>query len=184
MFTDPHSDYMGPVHLDSFAISMNLSLSGIGAELLSEDGYCTIRKLLPGGPAQKSKKIKEKDRIVAVAQGDKTPVDVVDMNLNKVVQMIRGPKGTEVRLTVISEGGAASDSKVITLIRDEIKLEDQAAKAKIIEVADGSSSKLRLGVIDLPSFYASFDLGGSHRPTRTATSQREARAPARMCRAC
>ncbi len=162
---DPHSDYMGPEHLDSFSISMNLSLTGIGAELLSEDGYCTIRRLLPGGPAQKSKKIKEKDRIVAVAQGDKPPVDVVDMNLTKVVQMIRGPKGTEVRLTIRPEGGAVSDSKVIALVRDEIKLEDSAAKAKIIELPNiGTDPKLRLGVIDLPSFYAQFDLGSNHRP--------------------
>ncbi|HVV01878.1 MAG TPA: carboxy terminal-processing peptidase, partial [Verrucomicrobiae bacterium] len=159
---DPHSDYLGPAHLDSFAISMNLSLSGIGAELLSQDGYCTIRRLLPGGPAAKSKKIKEKDRIIAVAQGDKPPVDVVDMNLNKVVEMIRGPKGTEVRLTIVPDGGADSDSKVVALVRDEIKLEDQAAKAKIIELPNGNS-KLRLGVIDLPSFYAPFDFGPGHR---------------------
>jgi carboxyl-terminal processing protease len=161
---DPHSDYMGPEHLDSFAISMNLSLSGIGAELLSEDGYCTIRRLLPGGPAEKSKKIKEKDRIIAVAQADKPPVDVVDMNLTKVVQMIRGTKGTEVRLTIIPSGGARSDSKVISLVRDEIKLEDQAAKSKIIEMANANGSKTRLGVIDLPSFYAPFDFGGGRRP--------------------
>ena len=160
---DPHSDYMGMAHLDSFSISMNLSLSGIGAELTtSPDGYCTINKLLPGGPASKSKKIKEKDRIIAVAQGDKTPVDVVDMNLNKVVQMIRGPKGTEVRLTVLPPGASSSASTVITLIRDEIKLEDAAAKARIIELppANGQGENLRLGVIDLPSFYAQFDFGG------------------------
>jgi len=161
---DPHSDYMGAPHLDSFSISMNLSLSGIGAELTtSADGYCTINKLLPGGPAAKSKKIKEKDRIVAVAQGDKTPVDVVDMNLNKVVQMIRGPKGTEVRLTVLPPGASSAASTVITLIRDEIKLEDAAAKAKLIEMpsANGQGENLRLGVIDLPSFYAQFDFGGA-----------------------
>ena len=101
---DPHSDYMGPQPLEQFAIGMNLRLSGIGAQLASRDGYCTIDKLLDGYPAAKSKKIKEKDRIVAVAQGDKTPVDVVDMNLNKVVHLIRGPKGTEVRLTIVPDG--------------------------------------------------------------------------------
>jgi carboxyl-terminal processing protease len=158
---DPHSDYMGSAHLDSFAISMNLSLTGIGAELRSEDGYCTIQRLLPGGPAEKSKKVHVKDKIVAVAQGDKTPVDVVDMNLNKVVQMIRGTKGTEVRLTIVPEGGAASDSKVIALVRDQIPLEDSAAKAKIIELPDGAQN-IRLGVIDLPSFYAQFEFGGRH----------------------
>ena len=158
---DPHSDYMGAPHLDSFSISMNLSLSGIGAELMtSPDGYCTINRLLAGGPAAKSKKVKEKDRIVAVAQGDKPPVDVVDMNLNKVVQMIRGPKGTEVRLTILPPGASSSATTVVTLIRDEVKLEDQAAKAKIIEVPNAQGENLRLGVIDLPSFYAQFDFGG------------------------
>src|SRR5262249_28150863 len=121
---DPHSDYFGRSQLESFAINMNLSLFGIGAELMSEDGYCTIRRVLPGGPAEKSKKIKEKDRIIAVAQGDEAPVDVVDMTLPKAVQLIRGPKGTEVRLTIIPAGADSSASQVITLVRDEIKLED------------------------------------------------------------
>jgi carboxyl-terminal processing protease len=158
---DPHSDYMGPSHLDSFSISMNLSLTGIGAELTSPDGYCTINRILEGGPAARSKKLKEKDKIVAVAQGDKPAVDVVDMNLNKVVQMIRGPKGTEVRLTIIPAGEPNSATNTISLIRDEIKLEDQAAKAKVIDVpiADGQTN--RLGVINLPSFYGSVDLGGA-----------------------
>lgn len=160
---DPHSDYFGRAQLESFAINMNLSLSGIGAELLSEDGYCTIRRLLPGGPAEKSKKIKEKDRIVAVAQGDQTPVDVVDMSLQKAVQLIRGPKGTEVRLTVVPAGATASATEVVTLVRDEIKLEDQEAKAKIIELPKENGQSARLGVIDLSSFYATFDVGASRR---------------------
>jgi carboxyl-terminal processing protease len=158
---DPHSDYMGPSHLDSFSISMNLSLTGIGAELISPDGYCTINRILEGGPAARSKKLKEKDRIVAVAQGDKPAVDVVDMNLNKVVQMIRGPKGTEVRLTVVAANAPLSATNTITLIRDEIKLEDQAAKAKVIDIPSANGQTNRLGVINLPSFYGSVDLGGA-----------------------
>lgn len=158
---DPHSDYMGPSHLDSFSISMNLSLTGIGAELISPDGYCTINRIIEGGPAARSKKIKEKDRIVAVAQGDKPAVDVVDMNLNKVVQMIRGPKGTEVRLTIVPAGAALSATNTISLVRDEIKLEDQAAKAKVIDMPLASGQTNRLGVINLPSFYGSVDLGGA-----------------------
>ncbi len=150
---DPHSDYFGHSALDSFAITMNLSLFGIGAELMSEDGYCTINRLLPGGPAVKSKKIKEKDRIISVAQSNGPPVDVVDMSLNKAVQLIRGPKGTEVTLTMIPAGADDSARKTVTLVRDEIKLEDQEAKAKIIEEPNG----VRLGVIDLASFYTSFD---------------------------
>jgi carboxyl-terminal processing protease len=155
---DPHSDYLGRAQLEGFAMQMNLSLFGIGAELtLSDDGYCTIRRLLPGGPAIKSKKLKENDRVVAVAQGDQPPVDIVDLSLNKAVQLIRGPKGTEVRLTIIPAGGSGSDRTVVSMIRDEIPLEESAAKAKLIELPDSGGGKLRLGVIDLPSFYATFD---------------------------
>jgi carboxyl-terminal processing protease len=154
---DPHSDYFNRSQLDSFAIGMNLSLFGIGAELMSEDGYCTIHRLLPGGPAAKSNKIKENDRIIAVAQSNQPPVDVVDMSLGKAVQLIRGPKGTEVRLTIIPPGADSSARTTLSLVRDEIKLEDQEAKAKIIEMPAADGSNLRLGMIDLPSFYASFD---------------------------
>ena len=154
---DPHSDYFGRSALDSFAITMNLSLFGIGAELTSEDGYCTIHRLLPNGPAEKSKKVAVNDRIIAVAQSNQPPVDVVEMSLSKAVQMIRGPKGTEVRLTMIPAGADASARKNITLVRDEIKLEDQEAKAKIIELPNHAGANTRLGVIDLSSFYASFD---------------------------
>ena len=162
---DPHSDYFGHAQLDQFSIAMNLSLFGIGAELTTtEDGYCTIRRLLQGGPAMKSGKLKEKDRIVAVAQGDQAPVDVVDMSLNKAVQLIRGPKGTEVRLTIIPDGKDSSSRKVVSLVRDEIPLDEQAAKAKIIELPGEHGQPLRLGVIDLPSFYAPFDLGGGRKP--------------------
>jgi len=156
---DPHSDYMNKSQADNFAIGMSLSLFGIGAELSSLDGYCTINRLMPGGPAAKSKLIKDKDRIVAVAQSNSPPVDVVDMNLNKVVQMIRGPKGTEVRLTIVSENDS-TDRRVISLVRDEIPLESQEAKARIIELPNGIGRTTRVGVIDLPSFYATIDLGG------------------------
>ena len=156
---DPHSDYFNSRQAENFSIQMSLALFGIGAELTSEDGYCTIRKLVPGGPAFKSKLIKDKDRIVAVAQSNAPPVDVVDMSLNKVVQMIRGPKGTEVSLTVIPPD-SSGPRRVVTLVRDEIKLEDQEAKAKIIELPTNGDKPIRLGVIDLPSFYATIDLGG------------------------
>ena len=157
---DPHSDYMGKSSLENFSIGMKLSLFGIGALLRSEDGYCKIQELKPG-PAQRSKKIKPNDRIVAVAQGNEPPVDVVDMKLNKVVELIRGPKGTEVRLTVIPADAAdPSVRNVISLVREEIKLEDQEAKAKLFE-GDVNGKKARWGVIDLPSFYAAFDLEGS-----------------------
>ena len=157
---DPHSDYFNHSTLDSFAIQMNLSLFGIGAELTTEDGYCMINRLLPGGPALKSKKIKERDRIIAVAQSNQPPVDVIDMSLNKAVQLIRGPKGTEVRLTIVPADDLSS-RKEITLIRDEISLPDSRAKARLIELPNGRAEPLRLGVIDLPSFYAPFDVSNS-----------------------
>jgi carboxyl-terminal processing protease len=157
---DPHSDYFGKSEFDNFTIGMSLKLYGIGAVLTSEDGYCKIRELKPG-PALRSKKLNVGDRIVAVAQSNQPPVDVVDMKLNKIVEMIRGPKGTEVRLTVIpADAPDPSVRKVVTLIRDEIKLEDQAAKARIIELPVDSHQAIRLGVIDLPSFYSELDFDG------------------------
>jgi len=158
---DPHSDYMGKSELENFSINMKLSLFGIGALLRSEDGICRIQSLVPGGPAERSKKLKPNDKIIAVAQGEQEPVDVVDMKLNKVVEQIRGPKDTEVRLTVISAD--ASDSsvrQVISLVREEIKLEDQEAKAKIFELPTATNKPMRVGVIDLPSFYSGFELEG------------------------
>lgn len=158
---DPHSDYMGKAQLENFAISMKLSLFGIGALLRSEDGYCKIESLVAGGPAARSKKLKPGDRIIAVQQPGQEAVDVVDMKLTKVVEMIRGAKGTEVTLTVIPVDAAdPAQRKVIGLVRDEIKLEDQEAKAKLIELPDSHGSLSRIGVIDLPSFYATFDLAG------------------------
>ncbi|MDB6130533.1 MAG: prc [Verrucomicrobiales bacterium] len=154
---DPHSDYMGKSQVDNFNISMKLSLFGIGALLGSEDGYCEIKELYEG-PATKSKMMKVKDRIVAVAQADKEPVDVVDMPLTKVVELIRGPKGSEVRLTIIPANAPdPSTRRVVTLIRDEIKLSDQEAKSKIIELPDSHGKTTRLGIIDLPSFYTDWD---------------------------
>ncbi|HEX4644923.1 MAG TPA: carboxy terminal-processing peptidase, partial [Verrucomicrobiae bacterium] len=168
---DPHSDYMDRATLENFSIQMSLALFGVGATLTSEDGYCKVSSLQSSGPAAKSKKIKPGDRIVAVAQGTNEPVDVVDMPLTKVVEQIRGPKGTEVRLTVIPADAPDSTRAVVSLVRDEIKLEDQQAKAKIIEMPNGAGGNLRLGVIDLPSFYATFPVAGStNQPEIKSTS--------------
>ena len=165
---DPHSDYFNVGHAQDFSIDMSLALFGIGAELRSEDGYCTIMSLVPGGPAAKSKQIKPRDRIIAVAQGKQTSVDVVDMDLNKIVQMIRGPKGTEVRLTLIPVDDPNS-RRAVTLVRDEIKLE--GAKAQLLEIPDGHGGTNRLGVIDLPSFYATVDLPGDNGdPSKKSTT--------------
>ncbi len=163
---DPHSDYMGKEELENFSIGMKLSLFGIGALLQSEDGICKIRSLTDGGPAQRSKQLKADDKIIAVAQSNQPPVDVVDMKLSKVVELIRGNKGSEVRLTIIpADAPNSSVRKIVALVRDEIKLEDSAAKARIYEIPQGKSQGgqeqvIRLGVIDLPSFYSGFELEG------------------------
>lgn len=160
---DPHTDYFNPRQAENFAIGMNLSLFGIGAVLQSDmEGYCKIAELKPG-PAMNSKKIKPGDRIVAVAQSNAPPVDVVDWNLNKIVQLVRGPKGTEVRLTLVAADNT-SDRWEVTLIREEIKLDDQAAKAKVIDLPNADGSKVRVGVIDLPSFYVPMDTGAGRKP--------------------
>jgi carboxyl-terminal processing protease len=155
---DPHSDYMGHAQLENFAISMKLALFGIGAELQSEDGYCKIRRLMPGGPAAKSKKVKPDDKIIAVAQGDQEPVDIIDMPLSKAVALIRGPKGTKVTLTIVpSDAASSATQKKVSLVRDEISLDEQAAKAKIVDMPGADGKTTRIGVIDLPSFYADMD---------------------------
>jgi carboxyl-terminal processing protease len=162
---DPHSDYMGPKQLKDFEINMNLSLIGIGATLRSDDGYCKIMELVPGGPAARSGLIKAGDRIVGVAQkkGDEF-TDIIDLPLNQAVDLIRGKKGTPVLLNIIP-AGAIDDSarKVITIIREEIKLEDQQAKAQVIDLPAGTE-KQRIGIIDLPGFYAG-EGDGKNAPT-------------------
>ena len=155
---DPHSDYLGRAQMDDFSIAMNLSLFGIGATLRAEDGYCNIYDLVPGGPAARSGLLKPGDRIVAVGQGDQKLVDIVDMPLPDAVKLIRGPKGTRVRLTLIpASAGDESARKTITLVRDEVKLEDQQAKARIVDLPQKDGATLRLGLIDLPSFYRGDD---------------------------
>jgi carboxyl-terminal processing protease len=153
---DPHSDYMGPEQLKSFEIAMKLSLIGIGASLRVQDGYCKIMELVPGGPAARSGQLKTGDRIVGAAQkpGDEF-TDLVDLPLAQTVEFIRGQKGSPVVLNIIP-ADASDDSvrKTITLVREEIKLEDQQAKAQIIDLP-GAAKPRRIGVIDLPGFYAS-----------------------------
>lgn len=158
---DPHSEYMSQRMLDNFNIQMGLSLVGIGAVLRSEDGYAKIVELVPGGPADRGGKLKVNDRIVAVAQGDKEFEDVVDMKLDRVVERIRGKKGTTVRLQV-QPASSADPSKldVITIVRDEVQLKDQEAKAQVIDMNDEGGRDTRIGWITLPSFYANMNQRG------------------------
>ena len=155
---DPHSEYLSKADLKNFSINMGLSLVGIGAMLRTEDGYAKIESLVAGGPAQTDGRLKVGDRITAVAQGPAEYVDVRDMRLDKVVEMIRGRKGTRVRLLAIpADAPDPSKRKSVELVRDEIKLKDQEARADIIIKKDEDGNPLKLGWLTLPSFYADMD---------------------------
>jgi carboxyl-terminal processing protease len=155
---DPHSEYLSKADMKNFSINMGLSLVGIGAMLRSEDGYAKIENLVPGGPAQTDGRLKVGDKITAVAQGSADFVDVREMRLDKVVEMIRGKKGTRVRLLVIpSDATDPSRRKNVELVRDEIKLKDQEARADIIIKKDENGEPIKLGWLTLPSFYADMD---------------------------
>ena len=154
----PHTTYMSPKRTEDFDIDMSLSLEGIGA-LLSTDGlYTTISSLVPGGPAEKSDKLKPNDRIVGVAQETEDEViDVIGWRIDDVVQLIRGPKDTEVKLEIIpSTSLDESQTKIITLTRNVVKLEDQAAEKRIINIKN-ADSEIKLGVVELPAFYMDFN---------------------------
>jgi carboxyl-terminal processing protease len=155
---DPHSEYLSKADMKNFSINMGLSLVGIGAMLRSEDGYAKIESLVPGGPAQLDGRLKVGDRITAVAQGQADYVDVREMRLDKVVEMIRGKKGTRVRLLAIpADATDPSRRKNVELVRDEIKLKDQEARADIIIKKDENGDPIKLGWLTLPSFYADMD---------------------------
>lgn len=166
---DPHSDYMAAPQAENFNISMRLSLVGIGAVLRSEDGYAKIVSLVPGGPAANDKRLKPNDKIEAVAQGDGPFMEVVGMKLDRLVQLIRGEKGTTVRLRVQPADAVDPGTRVvISLVRDEIKLTDQEARAKIITVpGERGGRAARVGVIDLPSFYADMKSNGGDAKSTT-----------------
>src|ERR1700736_3919209 len=155
---DPHSEYLSKADFKNFNIQMGLSLVGIGAMLRTEDGYAKIESLVTGGPAQADGRLKVGDRITAVAQGQSEYVDVRDMRLDKVVEMIRGKKGTHVRLLAIPANASdPSQRKNVELVRDEIKLKDQEARADIIIKKDENGNAVKLGWLTLPSFYADMD---------------------------
>ena len=163
---DPHSEYLSPSDLENFQISMKLSLVGVGAVLSSEDGYAKVKEVVPGGPADRDGRLGVSDRIAAVAQGDAEFEDVVDMKLDKVVEKIRGRKGTVVRLLVIpSDATDPSKRKIIDIRRDEVKLKDQEAKAEVLDLGDQGGRPARIGWITLPSFYANMENRGTPKST-------------------
>lgn len=155
---DPHSDYLSPRGVEDFDINMSLSLVGIGATLRSEDGTAKVEKLIAGGPAEQDGRLQPGDKIIAVAQDDKDPVSILYWPLSKAVRIIRGEKGTKVVLTVIpADDATGTRTKTIDLIRDEVKLEAQAAKGEVLESTGPDGVPYRIGLLTLPEFYADFD---------------------------
>lgn len=151
---DPHSDYMSPASVSDFNIEMKLSLVGIGALLRPVDGTAEVVRLIPGGPAERDGKLKPQDRIIAVAQDGEEPVDTLHWPLSRTVQLIRGERGTMVTLTVIpASDPTGTTTREIPIRRDVVKLEEQAAKSKMHEVAREGAEPIKVGVIDLPAFY-------------------------------
>ncbi|MCU0126871.1 carboxy terminal-processing peptidase [Pseudomonas vlassakiae] len=154
---DPHTNYLSPDNAENFDINMSLSLEGIGAVLQSDNDQVKIVRLVPAGPAAKTKQVAPADKIIGVAQGNKEMVDVVGWRLDEVVKLIRGPKGSVVRLEVIPASNAPSDqtSKIVSITRESVKLEEQAAKKSVLKLKqDGREYKL--GIIEIPAFYLDF----------------------------
>ncbi len=170
---DPHSAYLTPENNEDFKIHMGLSLQGIGAVLSSRDGYTVVEEVVLGGPADRSGQLKKNDKIVAVGQANAKMVDVIDMELREVVQMIRGEKGTPVRIAVLRPGD--NSRKEIALVRDKINLEEQAAKLRFEDVKVGDKT-YKLAVLDLPSFYGDKDTGARQATDDVQKLLKEARA--------
>jgi carboxyl-terminal processing protease len=169
---DPHTNYMSPKAADLFKQQMTLSLEGIGARLQTENDYTKVAEVIPGGPAQKSDLIHVNDRIIGVGQGTSGEVvDVIGWRIDEVVKLIKGAKGTSVRLQILpAETGINGPSKIITIVRDKIKLEDQQAQKSIINYQkDGKN--LKLGVITLPQFYMDFEGYQKGDPNYTSTTR-------------
>lgn len=160
MALDPHSSYLSADELADFQIQMQLSLEGIGALLRWEDGFTVLESLVPGGTAERSGLLKPKDKIIAVAQEGEPPVQVIDMDLDEVVKQIRGKKGTRVRLTILRQDNGATKTVDVSLTRDKIDVASQAAKITY-ENREVGGRKVKIGVLDLPSFYGGDNDGRS-----------------------
>jgi carboxyl-terminal processing protease len=168
---DPHTNYLSPENAENFDISMSLELQGIGAVLQSDEDYTKVSSLVAGGPAQKQGQLKPNDKIISIAQGaDGEFVDVVGWRLDEVVKLIRGPKDTIVRLEVIPADPTATVNKTISIKRETVKLEDQAAKKAIFEVKNGEDT-FKLGVIDIPTFYMNFEAYQKGDPNYKSTTR-------------
>jgi carboxyl-terminal processing protease len=154
---DPHSDYLSSEQLDEFRISMGLSLEGIGVSLSSDDGFTVVQEIIPGGSADRDGRLKPKDRIIEVAQDKGKPVSIIDMDLSDVVKMIRGKKGTRVRLKIQRK---TVEQFYVDLVRDKVDMKEQAAKVDY-QTRKVNGAAYQIAVIDLPSFY-----GGNEKNSR------------------
>ncbi|WXL27791.1 carboxy terminal-processing peptidase [Ectopseudomonas mendocina] len=172
MSYDPHTTYLSPDNAENFDINMSLSLEGIGAVLQSDNEHVKVVRLVPAGPAEKTKQISPADKIIGVAQGNKEMVDVIGWRLDEVVKLIRGPKGSQVRLEVIPASNAPNDqtSKIVTITREAVKLEEQAAKKSILNLKH-ENRDYKLGVVEIPAFYLDFKAYRSGDPDYKSTTR-------------
>lgn len=171
MLYDPHTNYLSPENSENFNISMSLSLQGIGAVLQSDEDYTKVISLVSGGPADKQGELKPNDKIIAISQGLKGEFDdVVGWRLDEVVKKIRGEKGTVVRIEVIPANPTATGNKIITIKRETVKLEDQAAKKAVFNVNNGKQN-FKVGVIDIPTFYMDFEAFNRRDPNYKSTTR-------------
>ncbi|WP_409523012.1 carboxy terminal-processing peptidase [Nitrincola sp. MINF-07-Sa-05] len=169
---DPHSQYLSPRSQENFQINMSLSLEGIGAVLQSEDEYVKIVRLVPAGPADKTGQLRAADTIVGVGQDEEGPIeDVVGQRLDDVVKLIRGPRGTKVRLEVIpADAVDRSQRRLVTIVREQVKLEEQSAQKRILELTR-DNQPYRIGVIEIPAFYIDFAAMQSGDPNYKSTTR-------------
>ncbi len=168
---DPHSAYLSPQNAEDFDMQMSLKLEGIGALLGIEDDFAKVVSLIPGGPAEKSKQIFADDKIVSIRQyGEKDKVEVIGWRIDEIVKLIRGNAGSKVELEVISSKSDSPERKIVTLTREEVKLEEQAAKSKIFNLQNGEKN-IKLGVIELPAFYIDFNAWRERDPNFRSSSK-------------
>jgi carboxyl-terminal processing protease len=151
---DPHTEFMSASASEDFDIDMKLSLSGVGAVLAPEDGVPKVIRIIPGGPAERDGRLQPGDKIVAVAQGDGEPIDILHWPLSRAVRLIRGARGTKVVLSVVPASDVSGRTVKIAITRDEVKLEEEAAKVEIRELTDTAGKVRRIAHLRLPAFYA------------------------------